>query len=64
MVDNVINSLWTSSVVKGKIESEALFNVVRMWVTEKTLSELSKWLTQVPQLHHFHREAFSWPRIF
>ena len=35
MVDDVINSLCISSVVKGKIGSAALFNIVHVWVAIK-----------------------------
>ena len=46
MVDDVINSLCISSVVKGKIGSAALFNIVHVWVAikygVKPMSELSK----------------------
>lgn len=35
MVDGVINSLCISSVVKGKIGSAALFNIVHVWAAIK-----------------------------
>lgn len=41
MVDDVINSLYISSVVKGKIGSAALFNIVHMWVAIKYRGENS-----------------------
>lgn len=39
MVDDVINSLCISSVVKGKIGSAAVFNIVHMWEAMKCRGE-------------------------